>query len=861
MDDRLLDAVCERLKPTLCTEGTPLVSEGDPLTEMLFVVRGYLYSCTTGGGRIVKAITDVEAFTREANDLKFAALQFRRLHSRELKHTLRCYSHQWRLWAACYIQAAWHRHKKRNMLGELAEKESQPLLIPRSSAYEEMEVFVPRPGSGMAVYAARLMADIQRGSSNRVARRVANGPGFEFSLLPPKAFYPVDWLRIHKLFKKPKSKSQIRRTREKALQLVEESCGNEEKRENCQVLSNDCDMLIWNYGIIDPTGPIASRWSKLFLAACIISLFIEPFFLLVPEVRSEFCIASGVSLQVKLTIIRSVTDLFYLIHIFVQFRTAYVDSCSHAFGEGQLVLDPWKIALRYLRFSFWVDLAVALPLPQLLLRLVLAYPLPTQIVEATGVISRKPWVTDACNLLFIMLSSHMSFRILLVSSSCLTTARMLENQNSTICDYEFCDCGMIPGEDRNAWIQSSNIATNCQPSLIDPPFTSAAFWYKFRCSIWWGFQNVRYETVFSMIGQKLMVLCFAHSILCSFNCHIHGTLVPNLVTSIYIGENWFSMMVVTLGLINYALYIHSATARLDEWTVHRNDTEQWMHHRQLPQDLRECIRDDDQYNWVTTRGVDEESLLKEFPPDFRRQIKRHLCLGLVRRVNHIVTPPYLFYERLKPTLCTEGILLVSEGDPLTEMLFVVRGHLYSCTTGGGCIGFFSSTEISPGDFCGEELLMWALEPPSNGSLPSSTWTVKAITDVQAFTLEADFRRLHSRELKHTLRCYSHQWRLWAARHIQAAWHRHKKSKMLGELAEKESQPSLIPSSSAYEDMEVFAPRPGSGMAAYATRLMADIRRGSSNRYSKHSDRPVPIAFQVPGCGRGRINDLENIAAP
>lgn len=80
-------------------------------------------------------------------------------------------------------------------------------------------------------------------------------------------------------------------------------------------------------------------------------------------------------------------------------------------------------------------------------------------------------------------------------------------------------------------------------------------------------------------------------------------------------------------------YILSATARLDKYIIERNDTEQWMHHRQLPQDLRECIRKHDRYRWVATQGIDEEGLLQELPPDLRRQIKRHLCLDLVLQVS------------------------------------------------------------------------------------------------------------------------------------------------------------------------------------------------------------------------------------
>lgn len=41
----------------------------------------------------------------------------------------------------------------------------------------------------------------------------------------------------------------------------------------------------------------------------------------------------------------------------------------------------------------------------------------------------------------------------------------------------------------------------------------------------------------------------------------------------------------------------------------------------------------DLYKWITTHGVDEESILKDLPLDLRRDIKRHLCVDLVRRVS------------------------------------------------------------------------------------------------------------------------------------------------------------------------------------------------------------------------------------
>ncbi|GMH11976.1 hypothetical protein Nepgr_013817 [Nepenthes gracilis] len=634
-----------------------------------------------------------------------------------------------------------------------------------------------------------------------------------------------------------------------------------------KVLSEDYEKAKNKHMIIDPRGSNASRWNKLFLAVSIVSLLIDPIFFMVPQARPEFCIQNEITVQVILTITRSIADVFYLINIAVQFRTAYVAPSSRVFGRGELVIDPWKIAFRYLRFGFWVDLIAALPLPQVFVwvilpkirdimvseskaalrfiiiiqfiyRLVLAYPLSLQIAKETGIMWKTAWFNAAYNLLFVILASDIagtSWYLLGIQrqEECWGSAC---NQNSTYCQIGFFECSMINNQDRNAWVTSSNISTLCQPSdgfyqfgiygeaVVNTVYL-AFFFNRFFYSLWWG----------------LKTLC---------------SLGQNLTSSIHVGENIFTMLVVTLGLINYALlvgnmqsYLESATARLEEWRLKRNDTEKWMHHRQLPEDLRQCIRKYDRYKWVTTRGVDEESLLRRLPTDLQRQIKRHLCLGLLRRVplfNQMDDRMLdAISERLSPTLCTEGTLVISEGDPLNEMLFIVRGSLHSYTTNGGRAGFFNSTRIGFGDFCGEELLTWALTPPPNGILPVSTRTVKALSDVEAFSLEAgdlkfvaqQFYKLGSREMKHTFHFYSQQWRTWAACYIQAAWRRHKKRRLLGELVAREESsrlPTYTPNADLYEEMDVFVPRPGSGMAVYAARLMADIRRGSSNRFGPDS---------------------------
>lgn len=150
-------------------------------------------------------------------------------------------------------------------------------------------------------------------------------------------------------------------------------------------------------------------------------------------------------------------------------------------------------------------------------------------------------------------------------------------------------------------------------------------------------------------------------------------------------------------------------------------------------------------------------------------------------------------ERLVSSLSIKGTYIFREGDPVNEMLFVIRGKLESSTTNGGRSGFFNSITLQPGDFCGEELLTWALMPTTSLNLPSSTRTVRALSEVEAFSLQAEdlkfvahqFKRLHSKKLQHAFRYYSHQWRTWASCFIQSAWRRYKKRKMAKELSIQE----------------------------------------------------------------------------
>lgn len=57
-----------------------------------------------------------------------------------------------------------------------------------------------------------------------------------------------------------------------------------------------------------------------------------------------------------------------------------------------------------------------------------------------------------------------------------------------------------------------------------------------------------------------------------------------------------------------------------------------MKRRQLPSHLRQRVRHFENQRWATLGGQDEMELIKDLPDGLRRDIKRYLCLDLIKKV-------------------------------------------------------------------------------------------------------------------------------------------------------------------------------------------------------------------------------------
>ncbi|KAL9234542.1 hypothetical protein vseg_009401 [Gypsophila vaccaria] len=617
--------------------------------------------------------------------------------------------------------------------------------------------------------------------------------------------------------------------------------------------------------VLDPHGPFLQKWTKMVLVLCAFTIAWDALFFYIPVVDgNNNCIHSDYMLEFIASAVRTLADLVYLCHMILQFHTGYVSPDSRGFGRGKLVEDLDAIAKRYMRFYFTVDILAVLPFPQMavlitrlgvhrstskdLLTLVIfaqyiprlfrVYPLYNEVMRTSGVVTGRALAGAVLNLLLYVFASHVTgaawymFSIDRLSNcwhescnghGCLHLHASIYCNNNRARDYTFNQ-------------------TYC--SFVDPDQAKSLRVYDFGMF----YEALQSDVVQSRMFIKKISLCFWWGLrsLSSFG--------QNFKTSTCVGENLFSAFICLAGLIlfsflfgNIQKYVDSATAKAEEMRLRMHDTEKWMSHRSLPDDLRKRIRKYEQYKWQETRGVDEETVISKLPKDLRTDIKRYLwniCF------DHIIKVPWFknlsdeildeMCEWLKPILYMEKSLILRQGDPVKEVLFIMRGKLLS--NASDAISGSITVELEEGDYCGTELLKWVADPKNDESpesdFPKSGWTIASQTVVEAFMLKRDdlrfvmkhLRMLHGQNFQYIFGYYSQQCKIWGARRIQAEWRRHRKQKA---EAEKPEDVTLVVDCTSSSSV-----RPSIYTSKFADTAFRSLRVNNP-RYARFTQQAVP----------------------
>ncbi|KAM7516734.1 hypothetical protein LguiA_006317 [Lonicera macranthoides] len=257
------------------------------------------------------------------------------------------------------------------------------------------------------------------------------------------------------------------------------------------------------------------------------------------------------------------------------------------------------------------------------------------------------------------------------------------------------------------------------------------------------------------------------------------------VTGYIFGTIWWGF---GINLIAYFIASHvfllAVMAKKRKMQLRCRDMEWWMKRRQLPSQLRQRVRHYERHQWAAMGGQDEIELIKDLPEGLRRDIKRFLCLDLIKKVPlfHSLDDDLILdniCDRVKPLVFASNEKIIREGDPVQRIVFIVRGCIKRSQSFSK--GMVATSVLEPGGFLGDELLSWCLRRPFIDRLPSSSATFTSLEPTEAFGLDAKnlryitehFRyKFASERLKRTTRYYSSYWRTWAAINIQLAWRRY-----------------------------------------------------------------------------------------
>ncbi|KAJ7536380.1 hypothetical protein O6H91_12G066900 [Diphasiastrum complanatum] len=571
----------------------------------------------------------------------------------------------------------------------------------------------------------------------------------------------------------------------------------------------------WIFGkVLNPRSKAIQQWNRVLLLSRAMGVAVDPvFFYLLVISQEQLCLYIDGRFALAVTILRSASDVMLLWHIWLQLKLAYVCKESLVVGRGKLVWDARKIVLHYLKFSGIIfDAFVILPIPQCLLLQVMVWIVVPYMVKkgghtsimttllivfifqfipklfhlvvlvkrmqhVTGYVFGSAWWGFALNLLAYLTAAH-------VAGSCwyLLAIQRVETCLHKAChQVSGCDSGSL-GCSSPIWFRaesSSSLSALAQDPNTFPLCMVSSSTFPYGIYQW----AVALVSTTNGLQRMLFPIFWGVMTLSSFG----NALVP----SNHMLEVVFCIIVVTCGLLlftmligNIQVFLHSITANKEMMRFKFRDLEWWMKRRQLPNRLRHRVRLYERQRWAAMRGIDEDDMVRELPEGLRHEIKRHLCLDLVRQVPFFDQMDEIVLDnicdRVKPMLNIKGEVVIREGDPVLRMLFVLRGQIQ-------CEQRVSPNQtnifiLGPGNFWGDELLSWCLRRPFLDQLPQSSATLTCLDSAETFGLGAEDLRYVTEHLRYkfanekltrTVRHYSLRWRTWAAVTIQLAWRRFK----------------------------------------------------------------------------------------
>lgn len=366
-----------------------------------------------------------------------------------------------------------------------------------------------------------------------------------------------------------------------------------------------------------------------------------------------------------MTIADTVVDVMFLVDIFLNFHTSYVDE------DGTIVFDTQRIRRTYFRSWFLVDFITSLPYG--LMGLLMARGAVTGITDLISFL--KAFRLLRLNRVVRALDQYLEYGfitlILWMLFFCLC-AHWMACIFYLIADHydKFADIG---------WVRAMSEATQQQLLIINGTIIESP----------------------SLASLYMSSLYFSLTSLTSIG---FGNIAPNTTA-----EKIFSCVTMIFGGLCYAVIFGQVTAIVQQsqkksegYHETLNNMRSFCKLYKVPKEISTRIVDYYMYTWVLNRGVDTNSVLQNCPKDLQSDI----CIHLNRKV--IDSTP-AFGELSNAVLraiarnfaihrVAPGERVVHEGESLDTLFFVASGS-FEITQKGQVVGLIGEGDVFGDDIC------------------------------------------------------------------------------------------------------------------------------------------------------------------
>ncbi|XP_075673293.1 cyclic nucleotide-gated ion channel 1-like isoform X2 [Castanea sativa] len=175
----------------------------------------------------------------------------------------------------------------------------------------------------------------------------------------------------------------------------------------------------------------------------------------------------------------------------------------------------------------------------------------------------------------------------------------------------------------------------------------------------------------------------------------------------------------------------------------------WLSKEKVPTTMKSRIIGFIHNRFDEDEDVNVENLIPDLPLELQSDVKRHICLNLLKNLNIITKNGLTKHQQLllnicdslKPVFYNEQSYIVKEGDPIDAVFLITYGIAWTYPSSNNGEGKHVE-RLDKGHFFGEELLELLLNPSSVNAdnlskLPVSSKTLKTHTKVEVFALMAN----------------------------------------------------------------------------------------------------------------------------